>query len=53
MKKYFLTVMFLSGTLVAQDKVVPWQTDVKTVRENALKEGKPCVIILHVNSGAL
>ena len=31
----------------------PWLTDVKAAREAALREGRPCVLIAHVNSSAL
>jgi hypothetical protein len=32
---------------------VPWWTDVKAARQTALRNSKPCVIILNADSGAL
>ena len=35
------------------DQIVPWRLDLHEARASALKDGKPCVLILHVDSPAL
>lgn len=53
MGKTLMFLLVLVGVSYAQDEQkAPWRTDVKEARELALKEGKPCVLILNVDAGA-
>jgi hypothetical protein len=31
----------------------PWRTDVRAARREALREGRPCVLLLNIESSAL
>jgi hypothetical protein len=46
-----------SGALAEKDAAVdqclPWYTDASAGRRAALRDGKPCVILLNADSGAL
>lgn len=50
----FLSLFLVSAVAVAgQDTDAPWYTSVKTARETALKEGKPCIIVMQVDARIL
>jgi hypothetical protein len=40
----------LSWAPVQESVEAPWRTDVRAAREAALREGRPCVIFLFVDS---
>lgn len=44
-----MTLLLLS--MLVQD--APWKDDLQATRDAALKAGKPCVLILNVDSSAL
>jgi hypothetical protein len=46
-----MTAFLLTAALL-QD-APPWSEDVPAARAQALKEGRPCVLILHVDASAL
>jgi hypothetical protein len=41
----------LAGTATAQDEA-PWAKNAADARARAIAEGKPCVLIINVDSGA-
>lgn len=47
-----LACLFSPASLLANE-APPWRLDTREAREAALKEAKPCVLILHVDSSAL
>lgn len=48
------TLFLASASFAAAGEMSPpWQTDVRAARASALKEGKPCVLIVHVDAPAL
>lgn len=58
MRKFLTALALLSagacwGEPSAAPPPVPWLTDVKAARESALREGRPCVLILHLDSSVL
>jgi len=42
-----------SRRMPASQQQPPWSTEVQAARKTALKEAKPCVLILNGDSGAL
>jgi hypothetical protein len=42
-----LSVLLCSA---AQDALPPWRTDVTTARESAVRDGRPCVLLLYFDS---
>lgn len=49
-----MSIALMSALFLLQDEPqVPWRTDVEKARQAAMLVGKPCVIILHVDSSAL
>ena len=49
-----MTIALMTALVLLQDEAqAPWRTDVEKARQAAMLVGKPCVIILHVDSSAL
>ena len=43
----------ISWGVLAQDALAPWMSDVSAARSKALKQKRPCAIIVNVSSPAL